>query len=133
MIGWVLKKILGTQNQREVRRMMPLVQQINEWEGKLRPLSLEELRAKTNAFRERIAKGESVDSILPEAFAVVKNCCRRFTEEANEAQRDSEMEAMYQEYQASHDVVVAVTLRSNDDLFKMMCAMSAARVEEISK
>ena len=81
MIGWVLKKILGTQNQREVRRMMPLVQQINEWEGKLRPLSLEELRAKTNAFRERIAKGESVDSILPEAFAVVKNCCRQFTEE----------------------------------------------------
>jgi preprotein translocase subunit SecA len=81
MIGWVLKKILGTQNQREVRRMMPLVQQINEWEGKLRPLSFEELRAKTNAFRERIAKGESVDSILPEAFAVVKNCCRRFTEE----------------------------------------------------
>ncbi|MEY5063283.1 MAG: Protein translocase subunit SecA, partial [Verrucomicrobiota bacterium] len=81
MIGWVLKKILGTQNQREVRRMMPLVQQINQREEQLRPLSFEELRAKTNAFRERIAKGESIDSILPEAFAVVKNCCRRFTEE----------------------------------------------------
>jgi len=81
MIGWVLKKILGTQNQREVRRMMPLVQQINQREEQLRPLSFEELRAKTNTFRERIAKGESVDSILPDAFAVVKNCCRRFTEE----------------------------------------------------
>jgi preprotein translocase subunit SecA len=81
MIGWVLKKILGTQNQREVRRMMPLVQQINQREEQLRPLSFEELRAKTNAFRERIAKGESIESILPEAFAVVKNCCRRFTEE----------------------------------------------------
>ena len=56
MIGWVLKKILGTQNQREVRRMMPLVQEINQREEQLRPLSLEELRAKTNAFRERITK-----------------------------------------------------------------------------
>lgn len=54
-------------------------------------------------------------------------------EEANEQQRDSEMEQMYAEYQASHDVMVAVTIRSNDDLFRMMCAMNAARVEEISK
>ena len=81
MIGWVLKKILGTQNQREVRRLQPLVQQINRLEEGLRPLSMEELRGKTAAFRERIAKGESVDSLLPEAFAVVKNCCRRFTEQ----------------------------------------------------
>jgi len=81
MIGWVLKKILGTQNQREVRRLAPLVQEINRLEEGLRPLSFEELRAKTNVFRERIARGESVDVILPEAFAVVKNCCRRFTEE----------------------------------------------------
>ena len=81
MIGWVLKKILGTQNQREVRRLTPLVQEINRLEEGLRPISFEELRAKTNTFRERIAKGEGVDAILPEAFAVVKNCCRRFTEE----------------------------------------------------
>jgi preprotein translocase subunit SecA len=81
MIGWILKKILGTQNQREVRRMMPLVQEINRLEEGLRPLSLEELRAKTNTFRERITRGETLDAVLPEAFAVVKNCCRRFTEE----------------------------------------------------
>ena len=54
-------------------------------------------------------------------------------EEANEQQRDSEMEAMYQEYQASHDVVVAVTIRSSDDLFAMMCDMNAARLEEMRK
>jgi len=81
MINWVFKKILGTQNQREVRRLTPLVQEINRLEDGLRPLSFEELRSKTSAFRERIAQGEGVDAILPEAFAVVKNCCRRFTEE----------------------------------------------------
>ena len=81
MIGWVLKKILGTQNQREVRRLTPLVQEINRLEEGLRPLSFEELKAQTPALRERLAKGESLDAVLPEAFAVVKNCCRRFTEE----------------------------------------------------
>ena len=81
MIGWVLKKILGTQNQREVRRLTPLVGEINRHEEALRALSFDELRGKTVAFRERLAKGESLDQLLPEAFAVVKNCCRRFTEE----------------------------------------------------
>ena len=81
MIGWVLKKILGTQNQREVRRLTPLVGEINRHEEALRSLSMEQLRGKTAAFRERLAKGESLDQLLPEAFAVVKNCCRRFTEE----------------------------------------------------
>jgi len=81
MIGWVLKKILGTQNQREVRRLTPLVGEINRHEEALRPLSFDELRGKTVTFRERLAKGESLDQLLPEAFAVVKNCCRRFTEE----------------------------------------------------
>ena len=81
MIGWVLKKILGTQNQREVRRLTPMVGEINRHEEALRPLSMEQLRGKTAAFRERLAKGESLDQLLPEAFAVVKNCCRRFTEE----------------------------------------------------
>jgi len=81
MIGWVLKKILGTQNQREVRRLTPLVGEINRQEEALRTLSFDELRGKTSAFRERLAKGETLDQLLPDAFAVVKNCCRRFTEE----------------------------------------------------
>lgn len=61
--------------------MVPFVQKINQLEEGLRPLSFEELKAKTPALRERLARGESLDSVLPEAFAVVKNCCRRFTEE----------------------------------------------------
>ena len=81
MIGWVLKKILGTQNQREVRRLTPLVAEINRHEEALRSISMEELRGKTAAFRDRLGKGETLDQLLPEAYAVVKNCCRRFTEE----------------------------------------------------
>ena len=81
MIGWVLKKILGTQNQREVRRLTPRVAEINRHEEALRGMSMEELRGKTAAFRDRLSKGETLDLLLPEAFAVVKNCCRRFTEE----------------------------------------------------
>ena len=57
MIGWILKKILGTQNQREVRRLTPMVGEINRYEEGLRPLSLEQLRAKTALFRDRLAKG----------------------------------------------------------------------------
>ena len=63
MIGWVLKKILGTQNQREVRRLTPLVGEINRHEEALRTLSMEQLRGKTAAVRERLAKGESLDQL----------------------------------------------------------------------
>ena len=53
-------------------------------------------------------------------------------EDANEAQRYAEMEEMYEQYMAQKDVVVAVTLRTEDDLFNMMCAMNQARLEEIT-
>jgi len=80
MIQWILKKIVGTKNDREVKRLRPLVARINEFEQQLHTLSYEQLQAKTTEFRERLQKGETVDDILPEAFAVVKNCCRRFTQ-----------------------------------------------------
>jgi preprotein translocase subunit SecA len=80
MINWFVKKVLGTRNQREVRKVLPLVARINELEAEYRGLLDEQLIAKTTQFKERVGKGESVDSILPEAFAVVKNACRRLTE-----------------------------------------------------
>jgi preprotein translocase subunit SecA len=80
MLQWILKKIVGTQNQREVRRLTPVVQQINEIETGYQALSESELQAKTVEFRGRLAKGETLDDLLPEAFAAVKNCCRRFTQ-----------------------------------------------------
>ena len=87
MVNWVLKKILGSKNQREVRRMQPLVRQINQFDEQYKSLSDNDLRAKTVAWKEELAKLASIeeqwgrlDEILPEAFAVVKNAARRLTQ-----------------------------------------------------
>ncbi len=87
MINWVLKKIVGSKNQREVRRTAPIVAQINQLEKELQSLPDEALREKTTAWKERISKLEDaveqqrvLEEILPEAFAVVKNAARRLTE-----------------------------------------------------
>jgi len=80
MIQWFVKKVLGSKNQREVKRLWPVVHKINALEVEYHGLSDEALVAKTAEFKERIAKGESLDALLPEAFAAVKNACRRMTE-----------------------------------------------------
>ena len=80
MITWLVKKILGTKNQREVRKLFPLVAKINEIETTYQSLSDDQLRAKTEEFKQRYQNGETLHVLLPEAFAVVKNACRRFTQ-----------------------------------------------------
>src|SRR5437588_4937541 len=87
MVGWILKKILGSKNQREIKRMMPTVRHINELDEQFKSLSDDELRAKTVAWSEELVKLPSIeeqwkrlDEILPEAFAVVKNAARRLKE-----------------------------------------------------
>ena len=77
MINWIVKKMLGSKNQRELKKLWPLVAKINEFEKEYQGLMDEQLIAKTTQFKERIGKGETVDDLLPEAFAVVKNACRR--------------------------------------------------------
>jgi preprotein translocase subunit SecA len=77
MFSWILRKILGSKNQRELRRLWPIVHQVNDFEAEYQKLTDEQLRAKTDEFRKRIAGGASVDDLLPEAFAAVKNTCRR--------------------------------------------------------
>ena len=77
MLTGLLKMIFGTKSQRDVRRMVPLVAKINRIEEDLQKLSDEELKAKTAEFRQRIADGATVDSLMLEAFATVKNACRR--------------------------------------------------------
>ncbi|MBW7908541.1 MAG: preprotein translocase subunit SecA [Kiritimatiellae bacterium] len=74
---WLIKKIVGTKNERDLKLARPLVQRINELEVELQRLSDDELRAKTAEFRERLAKGATLDELMLEAFAVVKNACRR--------------------------------------------------------
>jgi preprotein translocase subunit SecA len=73
----LLKAIFGTRNEREIKRFKPIVDKINEFERAYQSLSDDQLRAKTHEFKERVSKGASLDSILPEAFATVKNACRR--------------------------------------------------------
>ncbi|PTX99617.1 preprotein translocase subunit SecA [Verrucomicrobia bacterium LW23] len=78
MLSWVLKKILGTKNERELARIRPIVAKINAIEQDLQQVSDATLIAKTAEMKERYQKGETLDQLLPEAFAVVKNCARRF-------------------------------------------------------
>jgi preprotein translocase subunit SecA len=73
----VVKKIVGTKNDRELRRIRPMVEQINSLEPSVQKLSDAELRAKTGEFRGRIDRGESLDSLLFEAFAIVREAGRR--------------------------------------------------------
>ncbi|MFT6756406.1 MAG: preprotein translocase subunit SecA [Chitinophagales bacterium] len=73
----VLGKIFGTRNSRQLKRMSKVVTDINSYADELGKLSDEELKAKTPAFKERIAAGESVDDVLPEAFAVCREASTR--------------------------------------------------------
>ena len=77
MINAVLKQIFGSKNDRDIKKMRPLVARINQLETEYQKLSDDQLKAKTAEFKERLAKGESLDDILCEAFATVKNACRR--------------------------------------------------------
>ncbi|MGQ4807110.1 Protein translocase subunit SecA [Candidatus Entotheonellaceae bacterium PAL068K] len=77
MLGSVLRKVFGSKNDRELRRLQPLVEHINQLETSLTPLSMDDLRAKTGVFRQRLDQGEHLDSLLPEAFAVVREVSRR--------------------------------------------------------
>ncbi len=72
-----LKWIFGTSQERAVRRFKKVVTQIHASHERIKPLSDNELKAKTVEFRERLTKGETLDQILPEAFAVVKEACSR--------------------------------------------------------
>jgi preprotein translocase subunit SecA len=87
MVSWILKKILGSKNQRELRRLAPNVGRINEFDEQFKSLSDDALRAKTAAWKEELSKipdvqdqWKKLDEILPEAFAVVKNAARRLKE-----------------------------------------------------
>ena len=77
MIGTILKKVFGTANERELRRIQAQVDQINAFEEGISRLTDAELRSKTNEFKKRLQEGESLDDLLPEAFAVVRETSRR--------------------------------------------------------
>jgi preprotein translocase subunit SecA len=77
MIQTFLAKVVGTQNERELKRLRPIVGEVNALEPDVQALSDDQLRAKTAEFRERLAQGETLDDLLPEAFAIVREAGRR--------------------------------------------------------
>ena len=84
MFNWILKQILGSKNQRELKRLAPIVRRINELDEQFKSLSDDDLRAKTFAWKQRLAPVDDfaereaiLNEILPEAFAAVRNAARR--------------------------------------------------------
>ncbi len=77
MIGSLARKLFGSANDRYVKRQYRIVELINSLEPTIAPLSDEQLRAKTEEFRTRLTQGETLDDLLPEAFAVVREAAKR--------------------------------------------------------
>jgi len=78
MFDWT-KKIFGDPNERELKKLQPIVEKISSYEQNISKLNDGELKNKTTEFKERLDKGETLDDILPEAFAVVREVAKRVT------------------------------------------------------
>jgi preprotein translocase subunit SecA len=74
-----LKKLFGSAHDRLLNRYRKIVNEVNRWDNEFSSLTDEQIRAKTDQFRQRFQKGETLDHLLPEAYAVVKNVCRRLS------------------------------------------------------
>ncbi|MGN0289808.1 MAG: preprotein translocase subunit SecA [Lachnospiraceae bacterium] len=73
----IFDKMFGTHSEREVKRILPLVEQIEKFRDDMMALSDEQLRGKTKEYKERLAQGETLDDLLPEAYATVREAARR--------------------------------------------------------
>lgn len=77
MVNEILRKIFGTKHDREMKRIRPIVDKINSYEPAMQALTDDQLKAKTPEFQNRLKNGETVDDILPEAFAVCREASKR--------------------------------------------------------
>jgi len=77
MLGGFVRKVFGTRNDRELKKLLPLVEEVNELEESLKALSDDELRGQTDVLKERLADGETTDDILVPAFAVAREAAWR--------------------------------------------------------
>ena len=76
-MNWILKKIIGSKNERDLKKMRPLIEKINALDEEYKALTDEQLQAKTPEFQRRLKNGETLEDIELEAFAAVKNASRR--------------------------------------------------------
>jgi len=77
MISKIIKKIVGSKNDRELKKLQPLIENINSFETDFEALNDDQLQAKTVEFRQRLKEGETLDQLLPEAFAAVREVSKR--------------------------------------------------------
>ena len=77
MFTYIVDKLIGTKSERQLKKLYPVVDKINALEKDFSPLTDEELKNKTKEFKERLSKGETLDDILPEAFALVREAAKR--------------------------------------------------------
>ena len=73
----LIKKLFGSHSDHELKRIYPIVDKIEKWGEQYKTLPTEDLRAKTDEFKQRYADGETLDDLLPEAFAVAREMCDR--------------------------------------------------------
>jgi preprotein translocase subunit SecA len=79
MFKWILEKLFGTKSEHDLKKLTPFVGLINDFEPRIKALSNDGLRAKTAEFKEKLAQGATLDDLLPEAFAVVREASIRTT------------------------------------------------------
>src|SRR5579863_86167 len=77
MIARLLAKIVGTNNERQLKQLRPIIEKINAFESTISALTDEQLGEKTDEFRAQLAAGKNLDTLLPEAFAVVREAAKR--------------------------------------------------------
>ncbi|MFN7132639.1 MAG: preprotein translocase subunit SecA, partial [Myxococcales bacterium] len=77
MFNYVLKKVVGTKNERELRKLVPVIDRINSLEGRMQALSNEDFPRMTAQWKQEVEKGRSLDDLLPEAFALVREAGKR--------------------------------------------------------
>lgn len=77
MFKKIINLVAGNYNQKQLNKLLPLVKRINEFSEAFDTLSDDHIKAKTQEFKDRLVKGETLDDILPEAFAAVKQACKR--------------------------------------------------------
>ena len=91
ILDWIMNKLFVGRNKRVVNKLWPLVQKVNRQAEEYRSLSDDELKAKTPEFKQRLQNGETTDDIMVEAFAVVKDACRRLKESKDPAENSVEV------------------------------------------
>ena len=94
MLDTLVKKFVGSRNDREVKKIQPLVLKVNELESRTSPLTDQQLQAKTAEFKQRFENGATLDDLLPEAFAVVREAGKRIRDvlESKEVTRENRRE-----------------------------------------